>query len=82
MNKGHTSDAGAHIPQWDAVAWEAAFADAQGKARYRALASLRIQVYRSTLDIFMAGKYQLPSGKVITLELDRDIAQKTMGEFY
>ena len=80
MDMEHTSDAGANIPQWDAAAWKAAFAYAKRKAHHRDRAYLRIQVYQSTLAIVKAGKYQLPGGKVITLELEKDIAPKT--KFY
>ena len=79
MNMEYTSDdAGANIPQWDAAAWRAAFADAKRKARYVSLPILRLQVYRSTLDIVTAGKYRLPGGEVIVLDLEPDIAKKTM----
>ena len=74
----HTSDAGGHIPQWDAAAWREAFAEAKRKARYKDLAIFRIRVYQSTVGIVQAGRYQLPGGKVVALELEKDIAEKSM----
>lgn len=68
------------IPQWDATGWGREFANEKDRSNYIALAWLRQEVYQSTLDIVTAGKYQLPNGEVITLELERDIAKET--KFY
>src|SRR5574344_1045887 len=69
-----------NVPSWDSTEWKRNFTEAKEKTDSDLLHSLRNQIFKSTIDIVKAGKYQLSGGEIISLNVNELICPQT--KFY